>query len=120
MEKTYLDQQAPQRNIEAHEIPRVGRQDVRKLAADVFGGGAHGRLDRLARRVHQQLGEPFEDELDLFRVRFLEVGRAEGDADVADAAGDFAVGLSEENVRILKRAMRRWMGNWGELVLPGA
>jgi len=53
----------------------------------------HRRRNHLARRIHQKLGQPFEDLLDLLRVRFLEVGDCEIDSYVADAARDFGVGL---------------------------
>jgi hypothetical protein len=45
------------------------------------------------RRVHEELGEPLEDLLDLQGVGLLEVGGCKGDADVTDASGDLFVRL---------------------------
>jgi hypothetical protein len=45
------------------------------------------------RRVHEQLGEPLEDLLDLERIRLLEVGGGKRDANIADASCNFLVGL---------------------------
>lgn len=50
--------------------------------------------------VHEQLGEPLEDLLDLERVGLLEVGGGEGDADVGDAACYLFVWLERKMLMI--------------------
>jgi hypothetical protein len=91
---SYLDEQSPQRHIKPQQIPRVGGDDLDVLPAHVLRRGAHGRLHRLARRVHQELCKPFEDLLDLLRVRPLQILGRELHADVADTSGDFMIWLS--------------------------
>jgi hypothetical protein len=91
---TYFAQKLPQDNEEGHEIPRVAGVESLCLApAHIFRGGAHRRRNYLARRVHEQLGEPFEDLLDDLRIRLLEVRDVELDSDVRYATCDFVVGL---------------------------
>ena len=63
------------------------------LAAHILSGGAHRRLDRLARRVHEELGEPFKDLLNLLGIGSLQVLGGELHANVADTSGDFAIRL---------------------------
>ena len=92
--KKYFDQQFTQATVETHEIACLSRDNVHELlAAYILCCFAHGGLDRLARSVHQQFREPFEDALDLGWLRALQVVGRERYADIVDAAGDFAVRL---------------------------
>ena len=63
------------------------------LLADLFRCSAHCRFHRLARGVHEEFGEPFEDLLDLLGLGFQKVFAREWDADVADASGNFLISL---------------------------
>lgn len=96
--RTHLNEQPPQHDVKPHQIPRVRPKDLSILPARVRGSGAHPGRDGIARGVDEQLREPLEDALDLLRLRFVQVRDAEGDADIADAAGDFAVGEGHEAV----------------------
>lgn len=88
-----LDEEFPQRGVEAHEVPRVAGDDVHVLLADFFRGRAHCGLHRLARRVHEEFGEPLEDLLDLLGLWLHEVVAGEWDADIVDTSCDFLVCL---------------------------
>jgi hypothetical protein len=92
----YLDEQSSQRNIKPQQIPRVGGDDLDVLPADILRRGAHGRLHRLARRVHQELRKPFEDLLNLLRVRALQILGRELHADVTDTSCDFMIWLPSD------------------------
>ena len=109
----YLNQQFPQRSIEAHQISRLTRNDIRVFLTHILSRGFHRWLHRFPRGVHQQFSEPFKDFLYLLRLRSGQVVRAKWDADVADAAGDFAVGLGQVSERCVE---------WGRVGvhLPGA
>jgi hypothetical protein len=97
-----LAEQLAQDNEEAHQVARVGRKDaISVCSSDVLGGGAHGRGDDFARRVHEEFGEPFEDFLDDLRVGLLQVLDGEIDAYIGDAACDLVV----------------WLWNTGQYVL---
>lgn len=95
----YLGKELSQADVETHQVPRVGGDNVHVLAADVFRCSAHCRLDRLTSRVHEKFGEPFEDELDLLWIRLLEVCRREWNADVADTSCDLSVWLESLSER---------------------
>src|SRR6184192_384081 len=96
MRKSYLAQQFLQNHKEPHQIPSVACEyPFCFRSAEVFRSSLHSGRNDLAGRIHQQFGEPFEDFLNLLRVRFLEVRDGEIDANVADAAGDLRVGLEE-------------------------
>jgi hypothetical protein len=90
---TYLHQQSPNAYEESHEIPRIIGDDIGVVAAGIFGSCMHSRLDRFARGIHEKLGKPFEDHLDLLGVWFGQVGCGERDTDVVDTSCDFSVGL---------------------------
>ena len=53
----------------------------------------HRRLHRLARSVHQQFCDPFEDFLNQLRLRLEKIIASKGDSNVGNAAGDLLVGL---------------------------
>jgi hypothetical protein len=81
-------------NKKGHEIPRVACKDAVGVGpADIFRRCSHGWRDNLARRVHQALGEPFEDLLDGLRVWLLQVCGGEVDANVCDASSNLFVVL---------------------------
>ena len=94
----YLTQKLSQGGIEPHEIPRIRGNNIHVFLAHVLGSCAHRRLDRLPRDIHQQLGEPFEDFLNLLGLRLEEVFPGEGNANVADAAGDLQIRLERSSV----------------------
>jgi hypothetical protein len=79
---------------EGHKVACVaGEHALCAVTAQVFSRGAHCRRNNFASRVHEQLGEPFEDLLDNLRVGLLEVCDGEGDADVCYTSCNFSVGL---------------------------
>lgn len=55
----------------------------------------HCRLNGLARGVHQQFREPFEDHLDLLGVWLGQVGGRKRYADIVDTSCDFFIGLRQ-------------------------
>ena len=82
-----FEQQLSHRDKEPHQLARIGCKDsIRIIAAHVFCGGFHRGCDDFARRICQELGEPFKDLLDLLGVGFSEVFDAKIDADVAYAS----------------------------------
>jgi hypothetical protein len=74
-EFAYFAQKLPQDDEEGHKVARVAGEDALRLTAttNVLCGGAHRWRNDFARRIHEQLGEPFEDFLDDLRVGFLEI-----------------------------------------------
>jgi hypothetical protein len=77
-----------------HEIPRVAGEDAVSVGpANILRGGSHGWRNDFARRVHQALGEPFEDLLDGLRVWLLQVCGREVDADICNTSSDLFVVL---------------------------
>lgn len=88
-----MNQEGAQARVEAHQISCPSRHDVRILPTDVLGRGAHRRIHRFARRIHEQLGKQFEHGLDLLWVGLLQVCHLEGARDVGYAARDLFVGL---------------------------
>jgi hypothetical protein len=77
-----------------HEIPRVAREDAISVRpADILRGCSHSWRDDFARRVHQALGEPFEDLLDGLRVWLLQVCGGEVDANIRNTSSDLFVVL---------------------------
>ncbi len=89
----YLGEELSQADVEPHQVPRVGGDDVHVLAANVLGRGTHRRFDRFPRCVHEEFDEPFEDQLDLLRIGLLKVCGGEGNTDVADTSGDLSIWL---------------------------
>jgi hypothetical protein len=71
----YLAQKLPQDDEEGHQVARVAGENALRLTAttNVLCGGAHRWRNDFARRIHEQLGEPFEDFLDDLGVGFLEI-----------------------------------------------
>jgi hypothetical protein len=97
----YLAQKLSQHHEEAHQVPRViGEDPLRITPAHVLGSSAHCGRNDFARRVHEQLGKPFEHLLNDLRVRFLQVCDVEiADADVLDASRDLSVVLGASLVK---------------------
>ena len=107
----YLAQELPQDHKEAHQVPRIAREDPLRIAtAHILGSSTHRGRNNLARCVHQQLGEPFKDLLNNLGIWLLEIRDTKFDADVCDAPGNLMVTLwrsvssalvEEEAARIL-------------------
>jgi hypothetical protein len=74
-EFAYFTQKLPQDDEEGHQVARVAGENALRLTAttNVLCGGAHRWRNDFARRIHEQLGEPFEDFLDDLGVGFLEI-----------------------------------------------
>ena len=89
----YLGEELSQADVETHQVSRVRGDDIHVLAADIFRCRAHCRFHGFSSCVHEEFGEPFEDELDLLGIGFLEVCGRERDTDVADASCDFSIWL---------------------------
>lgn len=70
---TYLSQKLPDIHKETHKVSRLIGNNIGIIAADILSRHMHSRLDRLARSVHEELCEPFEDHLDLLGVGFGEI-----------------------------------------------
>ena len=83
----YLQQQLSHHHKETHQVARIWGEDAISeiLARHVVRCGLHCWRNNVARRVHQQLGEPLEHLLNLLRIGLLKVRDGEVDANVADA-----------------------------------
>lgn len=90
---TYFRQQPSDANEESHEVAGFIGDDVWVVSADFVCGRMHSRFDSFSSHIHEQFCKPFEDHLDLLRVRFREVGRGERNSDIVDASCNFFVGL---------------------------
>lgn len=91
---TALEKQFAHGDEEAHQFSRIWREDlVRIIAAHVFCCRLHRGRDDFARRVCEQLAEPFEDLLDLLWIGFSEILHGEIDANVADTSCYLSIGL---------------------------
>lgn len=100
----HLTQKLPQCHEEGHQVTRVARKDPLSVAAThVFGGSAHCRRNDFARRVHQQLCQPFKHLLDDLWVWLLKVGDTKTDTDVCDAACNLDIRLGLLAVRMSKK-----------------
>lgn len=64
------------------------------LSTDVFGCGAHCRLNGLPCRIHEQFGKPFEEFLYLLGVGSLKIVEGEWYTTIIDASNDLTVILS--------------------------
>lgn len=95
-----FEEQPAQRHVEAHQVARIGGNDVGELAADILGRRAHRRLDAVAGGIEKQLGKPLKNLLNVHRVGLLEVCHGEVDADICDAADNLAVGEAHEGVGV--------------------
>lgn len=64
------------------------------LSTDVFGCGAHCRLDSLPCRIHEQFGKPFEEFLYLLGVGSLKIIQGKRHTAIIDASNDLTIILS--------------------------
>jgi hypothetical protein len=79
----HLSQKLPQYDEEGHQISCIAGEDaLRVVATHVLGRSAHRRCNNVARGVHDQLGQEFEDLLDDLRVRFLQIQYGELNTDI--------------------------------------
>ncbi|KAI6757506.1 hypothetical protein HG531_003331 [Fusarium graminearum] len=86
------------RHIEAHQVASVGRNNICVLSGDILSSGTHGRLDSLACRIEEKLGEPFEYLLNMGGIWFLEICDGKGDADVGNTAYDLTVREAHKSI----------------------
>lgn len=91
--EAYLHQQSPQTNKESHEISRVGRNNIRIIAAYIVSCKAHPWFNRIPRNIHKKLRKPLHNHLNLLGIGFYQIGRVERYADVVDTSCDFLIRL---------------------------
>lgn len=95
----YLGQQLPEHHEETHEIPGIIGNNIGIVATYIFCSCMHCRLHRLSGCIHEQLGKPLKDHLDLLGVGLGQVGQGERDSNIVDTSCNFFIRLYRVSMR---------------------